>query len=198
MTLAMILDHLYITFLAVVLTILVGLPLGVLAYYYKPLRKGILFLVELLQTMPAMALLGIIMVFLGAGKPTAIIGLLLYSLLPVVQNTLLGLDQVEPGVKEVAKGMGMTKLYRLTHVELPIALPFIFTGIRIAIVTSVGVAVFATFVGGGGIGKVIYQGIRVQNMGLILKSTSTLMLMAVGFDTLMAFAEKKLYKKYAQ
>lgn len=198
MNINMILDHLVITFLAVLLTILCGMPLGILAYYFKPLRRAIMLLVEVLQTMPAMALLGILMVFMGAGKFTAIVGLLLYSLLPVVQNTLLGLEQVDAGVKEVARGMGMTKLYRLVHVELPIAFPYIFTGVRIAIVTSVGVAVFATFIGGGGLGKVIYQGIRVQNMNLILQSTLTLMLMAVGFDSLMALAEKRIYKKYAQ
>ena len=86
-------------------------------------------------------------------------GLLLYSLLPIVQNTYVGLSEVDASIKEVATGMGMTRLYRLIIVEMPIAFPFIFTGIRIATVTAVGVAVFATFVGGGGLGSVIYQGI---------------------------------------
>lgn len=197
MTAAMIWDHLFLVFVSVLLTIGVGVPLGVLAYTCKPWRRTVLWLVEVLQTVPAMALLGIIMVFLGAGKATVVTGLLLYSLLPVVQNTCLGLTQVDPGVKEVARGMGMTKLYRLLHVEGPIAFPYIFTGIRIAVVTSVGVAVFATFVGGGGLGRAIYQGIRVSNMGLILRSTTTLMVMAVGFDIILALVEKRLYQRFS-
>ena len=197
MNLDMVLDHLYIVFLSVLLTIAVGVPLGMLAYYFKRIQRVILWLAQILQTVPAMALLGIIMVFFGAGKLTVVIGLLLYSLLPVVQNTCLGLDQVDPGVKEVARGMGMTRFYRLIKVESQIAFPFIFTGIRIAVATSVGVAVFATFVGGGGLGKAVYQGIRVQDMALILQSTFLLMLMAVGFDLLMAFFEKKLYQRYS-
>ncbi len=197
MKLTMVLDHLYLVFLSVLLTIAFGVPLGMLAYYFRPIQQISLWLVQLLQTVPAMALLGIVMVFLGAGKLTVIIGLLLYSLLPVVQNTCLGLGQVDPELKEVARGMGMSRFYRLIKVESPIAFPFIFTGIRIAVVSSVGVAVFATFVGGGGLGRAIYQGIRVQNMSLILQSTFMLMLMAVGFDLLLAFFEKKLYQRYS-
>lgn len=195
MTLKMLSDHLVIVFFSVFATILIGVPLGICAYYYKSLRRLILWMVEILQTVPAMALLGIIMVFLGAGKLTVVVGLLLYSLLPVVQNTHLGLMEIDPGVKEVARGMGMTRFYRLIHVEVPIAFPFIFSGIRIAVVTSVGVAVFATFVGGGGLGKAIYQAIRVQNTQSILISTMTLMVIAIAADITMAWAERALHRR---
>lgn len=197
MSLNMALDHLYIVFFAVLLTIVFGVPLGICAYYFKAFRRIILWCVEILQTIPAMALLGMIMILLGAGKLTVILGLLLYSLLPVVQNTYLGLSEVNPSIKEAARGMGMTRFYRLLHVELPIAFPYIFTGIRIAVVTSVGVAVFATFVGGGGLGNVIYQGIRIQNMPLIISSTLTLMVMAMVFDTVFALIEKRLYRRFS-
>lgn len=195
MTLKMLSDHLVIVFFSVFATILIGVPLGICAYYYKALRRFILWMVEVLQTVPAMALLGIIMVFLGAGKLTVVVGLLLYSLLPVVQNTHLGLTEIDPGVKEVARGMGMTRFYRLIHVEVPIAFPFIFSGIRIAVVTSVGVAVFATFVGGGGLGKAIYQAIRVQNTRSILVSTLTLMVIAIFADIAMARVERALHRR---
>ncbi len=188
-----ILEHLYIVLVAVIFTILVGLPLGILAYTNKRVRGIILWGVDILQTIPALALLGIIMVLFGAGKFTVILGLLLYSLLPVVQNTYRGLNNIEPGIKEAARGMGMNWWYRLIHVELPLAFPMIFTGIRIATVTAVGVAVFATFVGGGGLGSIIYRGIHIQNMSLILFGTLSLMVMAVLFDSVMAFIEKKLY-----
>ncbi len=197
MTLDMIMSHLYLVLAAVALTIIIGVPLGILAYFYKSVRKIILWVVEVLQTMPALALLGIIMVFLGAGKATVVIGLLLYSLLPVVQNTYVGLSEVDPAIKEVAQGMGMTKLYRLWHVEMPIAFPLIFTGIRIAAVTSVGTAVFATFVGGGGLGSLIYRGIRVSNMTMIMSGTLALMVMAVGCDGIMSHIEKRLYRRFS-
>lgn len=195
MTLGMVLEHLYIVVFSVALTVLIGVPIGVLAYLYKPAKGVLLWLVDILQTIPALALLGTLMVFLGAGKATVITGLLLYSLLPVVHNTYLGLTSVDESVKEAAKGMGMTKLYRLIQVELPIAFPMVFTGIRIATVTAVGVAVFATFVGGGGLGAIIYRGIHIQNMKLILSGTFTLMAMAVIFDALMALFEKRLYRR---
>lgn len=194
MSATMIFEHLYIVLLSVLFTVLLGLPLGVLAYMKKPVRSVVLWAVDILQTIPALALLGIIMVFLGAGKPTVIIGLVLYSLLPVVHNTYLGLSNIEPAIKEAADGMGMSRTYRLLHVEIPIAFPVIFTGIRIATVTSIGVAVFATFVGGGGLGSVIYRGIHIQNMQLILFGTLSLMGMAVLFDGVMAYIEKRLYR----
>jgi len=192
MTADMVLGHLFIVLVSVVLTIIVGVPLGVCAYFFTGVRKIILGVVEILQTIPAMALLGVIMVFLGAGKNTVILGLLLYSLLPVVQNTYVGLSEMDPAIKEVATGMGMTRIYQLIHVELPIAFPLIFTGIRISTVTAVGVAVFGAFVGGGGLGSVIYRGIRIQNMRLILTSTFALMAMAIVFDVVMAMIERRL------
>lgn len=189
--------HLYIVAVSILFSVICGVPLGVCAYFFKPVRAVILTTVEILQTVPAMALLGIIMVFLGAGKPTVIMGLILYSLLPIVQNTYVGLSEVDSSVKEVATGMGMSRLYRLVVVEMPLAFPFIFTGIRIATVTAVGVAVFATFVGGGGLGSLIYQGIRVQNMRMILIGTLALMGMAVVFDFVMTLIEKRLQHRFS-
>jgi len=197
MTMDMVIAHFTIVLASVLLTIIIGVPLGVCAYFFPKFRRVVLGIVEVLQTIPAMAILGIIMVFLGAGPRTVIIGLLLYSLLPVVQNTYVGLKEVDPAIKEVAKGMGMTRIYGLVNVEIPIAFPLILTGIRIAAVTAVGVAVFGSFVGGGGLGSVIYRGIRVQNMNLILTGTLTLMAMAVLLDAAMSFAEKRLRRRFS-
>ncbi len=188
-------EHLFIVVVSTLITVAIGVPLGVLAYFQKSFRKLILFAVDILQTIPALALLGMIMVFLGAGKPTVIIGLVLYSLLPIVYNTCLGLTEIDPAIKEAAMGMGMTRIYRLFHIEFPLAVPTIFTGIRIAAVTAVGVAVFATFVGGGGLGGVIYRGIHIQNMRLILFATLSLMVMAIVIDVVMSFTEKRLQRR---
>jgi osmoprotectant transport system permease protein len=190
-------DHLFIVFISVMFTIIAGTPLGICAYFYKTARKVILTTVEILQTVPVMALLGIIMIFMGAGKPTVIFGMLLYSLLPVVQNTYLGLSEADPAIKEAATGMGMTRMYKLVRVELPIAFPLIFAGIRIATVTAVGIATFASLVGGGGLGALIFRGIRTSNIRLILTSTGALMLMALVFDFGMALVEKYLQKRFS-
>ncbi len=195
MTMKLVLEHLYLVLLSVLFSTAVGLPLGIFAYLNRPARKVVLWASEVLQTIPALALLGMVMVLFGAGKPTVIIGLVLYSLLPIVHNTFLGLDNISPGVKEAARGMGLSKWDRLFSIELPLALPMVFTGIRIATVTAVGVAVFATSVGGGGLGSIINQGIRTQNMRLIFSGTLTLMAMAVVFDAGMALIEKRMNRR---
>lgn len=195
MTLDMVLAHLFMVVISVLLTIVIGVPVGICAYYFPKARPIILKVVEILQTIPALALLGVIMVFLGPGKPTVIIGLFLYSLLPVVLNTTVGLTGVDPALKEAATGIGMTRMERLIRVELPIAFPLIFTGIRIATVTSIGVAVFGAFVGGGGLGAIIYESIRTSKMALLMQSTVVLMGMAIIFDFGMGQIEKYLQRR---
>ena len=194
MTWTLILEHLFIVLSAGMLSIALGLPLGILSYVYPRVRGIILHIVDLLQTIPSLALLGIIMVVLDPGKLTVILGITLYSLLPIVRNTCLGFQEVDPGIKEAARGMGMTKLYRILVVEFPLAFPTIFTGIRIAVVNAIGTAVFAAYVGGGGLGKVITQGIRVADLKMILAATGVLMVIAAGLDFLMAWFEKQMRK----
>lgn len=196
MTFNIIMEHLFIVITASLLSIMIGLPLGVLSYLYPKSKHFILNIVDILQTIPTLALLGIIMVFAGAGKITVIIGITLYSLLPIVRNTYLGLEQIDNGIIEAAIGMGMNKGYRLFKVELPLAFPVIFTGVRIAVVSAIGTAVFAAFVGGGGIGSVLNRGIRIQDMGMILQGTAILMLIAVVLDLLMMWFEKRMQKNH--
>ncbi len=192
MTWSLIFEHLFIVLAASLLSIAVGLPLGIWAYVSKTARPVILRVVDLLQTIPSLALLGIIMVVLDPGKLTVIIGITLYSLLPIVRNTCLGLQEVDPGVKEAARGMGMSKPYRVLMVEFPLAFPTVFTGIRIAVVNAIGTAVFAAFVGGGGLGGVITQAIRIKDMGGILAATGVLMVIAVVLDLIMGWFETQM------
>ena len=194
MTWSLICEHLFLVLAASILSIAIGLPLGIWAYVSKTARPVILRAVDLLQTIPSLALLGIIMVFLDPGKLTVIIGITLYSLLPIVRNTCLGLQEVDPGVKEAARGMGMSKPYRVLMVEFPLAFPTVFTGIRIAVVNAIGTAVFAAFVGGGGLGGVITQAIRISDMKLILAATGVLMVIAVVLDLLMGWFENQMRK----
>ncbi len=195
MTVEMVLEHLYIVFMAVIMAIAVGVPLGVVTYLVPKVRKVILFVTDVFQTIPSLALLGLIMILVGAGKTTVIIGLTMYSLLPIVRNTNLGLSNVDPGIKEAARGMGMSRLYQLVFIELPLSFPVIVTGIKIAAVNSIGTAVFAASVGGGGLGSIIYRGIRVMNVNLILTATVSLMAMSIVFESIMDFIAKRLEKK---
>jgi osmoprotectant transport system permease protein len=185
-------QHLYLVCVACVFTTLFGLILGAIAYVFKPARSIILWIVDILQTIPVLALLGIIMLLFGATSTTVIVGIVLYSLLPVVRNTFTGLENIDPGIKEAAIGMGMTKLQRLFRVELPLSFPIIFTGIRIAVVTSIGTAVFGAVVGGGGLGSTISRAILIQDMSTLMQATLTLMVMAVIFDFGMGYVEKVL------
>ena len=194
MTWSLICEHLFIVLAASIMSIAIGLPLCIWAYVSKTARPAILRAVDLLQTIPSLALLGIIMVFLDPGKLTVIIGITLYSLLPIVRNTCLGLQEVDPGVKEAARGLGMSKPYRVLMVEFPLAFPTVFTGIRIAVVNAIGTAVFAAFVGGGGLGGVITQAIRISDMKLILAATGVLMVIAVVLDLLMGWFETQMHK----
>lgn len=195
MSLNMILEHFIIVGVSAVFLLLIGLALGIVAYRYPRMKKYIMFVVDVFQTIPTLATLGILLVFFGATLTTVVIGLVLYSLLPVVLNTVVGLESVDPGVKEAAVGIGMSRMQRLFRVELPLAFPMVFSGMRIAVVTSIGVAVFATFVGGGGMGEILYKGVRTQNMSMIIQGTIVLIIMSFAVDGVLAFYENKLTKK---
>ena len=188
-------EHFTLILTAMGFIIVIGMVLGIISYLYPRPGKIILTLVDIMQTIPSLATLGIVMILFGGNRTTVIIGIVLYSLLPIVRNTNTGLNNVSAAVQEAARGMGMTRTYQLLHVDLPLAFPLIFTGIRIAAVTSISVAVFGTFVGGGGLGEVIYQGIRVQSMEQVLFGTASLMMMALLIDGLMSLVERHLYQR---
>ena len=198
MTMERVLQHLYLVGMAAGFTIISGLVLGILAYLYKPMRSVVLWTVDILQTIPVLALLGVLSIVAGSSSTTVIIGIVLYSLLPVVRNTYVGLTSVDPAIKEAATGMGMTKGQKIISVELQLAFPMIFTGIRIAIVTSIGTAVFGAVVGGGGLGSVINRAILIQDMDTLLEATLALMVMAVVFDFGMGYVEKRLKARRIQ
>lgn len=189
------LQHAYLVFMAAGFILTFGLSLGILAYVVPGVRKPVLLVLDLFQTIPTLATLGFLVVLVGANATTVIIGLILYSLLPVVKNTLVGLDRVDPGIKEAAQGMGMPRWKRLVQVELPLAFPMVYAGMRIALVTSIGFAVFGAIVGGGGLGTLLYRGVRNQNMTMIITGTLTLMILSVIIDGTMGWVEKTYFIK---
>lgn len=197
MTISLIIEHMFLVLAAITMAVIIGIPLGICAYMAPKSKTIILRIVDILQTVPALALLGLIMILVGPGKLNVVIGITLYSLLPIVQNTYLGLSGIDSGIKEAAKGVGMTPKERLGKVEFPIAFPTVFTGIRIALVNAIGIAVFAAFVGGGGIGGVMNKAIRVQDMKMILIATGALMIIAVVLDLIMSISESQIRKSHS-
>jgi osmoprotectant transport system permease protein len=189
------LEHIYLVFTATIFSVIFGVILGIIAYRVKYLDKIILWITDTLQTIPSLALLAFLMIFFGLGDLTLIIGLILYSLLPITRNTYTGLKNVSPFLKDAAKGMGMSKMQRLILVEVPLSFPLMFAGIKIALVTSFSIAVLGVLIGAGGLGSIIYAGIQMQDIALILKGAIPVTLMAIMFDILMSVIEKRMIKK---
>ena len=130
---------------------MVAIPLALLLARFPRAAKGLLYLTGLIQTIPALALLALMIPLVGLGELTAILALFLYSLLPIVRNTLTGLFNVDPLVRQVATGMGLTPRQQLLRIELPLAMPTLLAGIKTAAIISIGTATLAAFVGAGGL-----------------------------------------------
>jgi len=176
--------HLILAFGSVAIAILAGVPLGILLYRVKPLRAAVLNILNIVQTIPSIALFGLLIAPLawvaanvpgasalgisGIGMAPALVALFAYSLLPVVSNTVVGLVNVPEAANDAARGMGMTDRQRLFSVELPLAFPVILTGIRIVLVQNIGLATIAALIGGGGFGVFVFQGIGQTAMDLVL------------------------------
>ncbi|MFM1654301.1 ABC transporter permease [Brevibacillus sp. B_LB10_24] len=186
------LEHLVMCLIGVLLAIAVGVPLGIIMLRSPRLAVVIQTAAGVLQTIPSIALLLLIMVLFGLGKDTAILALFCYSLMPIIQNTYTGLKTVDPNLIEAGTGMGMTVFQLLMMVQLPLALPVLIAGIRVAMVVSVGIATIASFVGAGGLGDLILRGIATVDDMKILAGAIPAALLAIGADLLLDVVEKKL------
>ncbi|CAN5299896.1 hypothetical protein BH09BAC4_BH09BAC4_22710 [soil metagenome] len=176
------LTHIGLTFVSLLLALLIGVPLGILISRRTKLASSVLGVAGVLQTVPSVALLGFLIPLLGIGVGPALVALFLYALLPIIRNTYVGITEVSPSVKEAARGVGMTNNQILTKVELPLALPVIFAGVRTATVINVGVATLAAYVAAGGLGEFIFSGIALSNVNMMLAGAIPAALLAVGFD----------------
>lgn len=189
------LQHIGLTFISLFIAVLVGLPLGVFISRKKQFSGGILGVAGVLQTIPSIALLGFMIPLLGIGPKPAITALLLYALLPIIRNTFTGITGVDAAVKEAAVAMGMNKWQILFKVELPLAMPVIFAGIRTAMVITVGVATLASYIAAGGLGEFIFGGISLNNTNMILAGAIPAALLAILFDFLLSRLQKLNVKK---
>ena len=189
------LEHLQITGTAVILAILVGVPLGILITRYKRLANPILGIANVFQTLPSLALFGLIIPIMGIGRVPAIFVLFLYALLPIIKNTYTGINNVDPAIIEAGKGMGMTNSQILRMVKLPLALSVIMAGIRIATVINIGTTTIAALIGAGGLGDLIFRGISMDNAYLILSGAIPAALLALLVDWVLGIVERLLTPK---
>jgi len=183
-------EHTYISFIAVIAGFLIAVPLGILLTRTEKLNKYVIGFVNILQTIPSLALLGLMIPLLGIGVIPAIVALFLYSLLPMLRNTFTGIREVDPALKEAARGMGMTSLQILFKVELPMALSIIMGGFRTATIFTISWATLAAVIGGGGLGYLVFTGLGVANDNMLLTGAIATALLATVAD----FITQKIQK----
>lgn len=188
------LQHLYIVGLSSLFAILTAVPLGVFLtrFRFRNLAPRIVGIVNIGQTIPSLAVVALTVGFFGVGATTAIVALWIYSLLPILNNTMIGIIGADPAMIEAAKGMGMKPLRIFIKVELPQALAMIIAGIRTAITINIGSAILAAFVGGGGLGNLIIAGNNISRIQVLVLGASLPVLMALSVDAIFEIIVWKL------
>lgn len=184
-------QHVKLTAISTFWVLIIAIPLGI-AMTRRGLKKaapGVTTLANIGQATPAIGLLALLVIWLGIGPSTAIIGMVIYAVLPVFSNTVAGLNAIEPTLVEASRGIGMSALGTLTKVELPLAVPLILAGVRTALVLNVGTATLATFGGGGGLGDLITSGIQTQRMPVLVLGSVLTVVLALLVDWLASLAE---------
>ena len=165
---SLLVEHINLTLISVLVAILIGVPMGILISHFKKINKTVMGIANTIQAIPSMALLGFLIPFLGIGVMPSIFMVVLYSLLPIIKNTYTSIEGINPQMIEAAEGIGLTKLQILFKIQIPMALPVIMAGVRISAVTAVGLMTIAAFVGAGGLGFLVFSGIRTANTYQIL------------------------------
>ncbi|OZT11929.1 glycine/betaine ABC transporter permease [Priestia aryabhattai] len=183
------LEHVQISVLALLIAVLISVPLGLYLTRHERIAEPIIGVTAVLQTIPSLALLGLLIPVVGIGTVPAVIALFLYALLPIVRNTYTGIKEVDPSLIEAARAMGMNSFRRLVKVELPLALPVIMAGIRTAMVLIIGTATIVALIGAGGLGSLILLGIDRSDNALILLGAIPAALLAIVFDVALRIIE---------
>src|SRR5699024_5793288 len=188
-------EHLYISVISVVLGIIVAVPLGVVLTRVPKVADKIMALVGIIQTFPTLAILAFFIPLIGIGKIPAIVALFFYSLLPILRNTYTGVSSLDEGLIDAGRGMGMSNFERVKMVELPLALPVIMAGSRLSTVYLIGWATLAAYIGAGGLGDFIFDGLNLFKTEFILAGAIPTTLLAIIIDYLLGKLEEKLTPK---
>lgn len=186
-------QHFLTSIYGVLLAALVGIPIGILIAKYSKISSFVISIANIIQTIPALAMLAILMLGMGLGRTTVIVAVFLYSLLPIIKNTYTGITNINRDLIDAGKGMGMTRSQVLRMIELPLSLSVIIGGIRIALVVAIGVTAIGAFIGAGGLGDIIIRGTNATNgTAIILAGAIPTALMAVVADIILSLIERKL------
>lgn len=190
-------QHLLISFWSTVLVVAVAVPLGILLTRPRIRRVGpfVLAVANSGQALPAYGLLILFLAMMGQGTRTVVFALVVYAILPVLRNTMVGLDNVDRNTLEAGRGMGMTRWGVLTRIELPLAVPVILAGVRVAMVINIGMATLAFLIGGGGLGITIASGLKLQQDPVLVVGAWLVAIVALSFDWVGAVAERVLKPK---
>lgn len=188
-------EHLYISFISVFLGIIVAVPIGVALTRVPKIADKFMSLVGIIQTFPTLAILAFFIPLLGIGKIPAIVALFFYSLLPILRNTYTGVSSLDEGLIDAGRGMGMTGIERVKMVELPLAMPVIMAGIRLSTVYLIGWATLAAYIGAGGLGDFIFDGLNLFKTEFILAGAIPTTLLAIITDYFLGKIEEKLTPK---
>ena len=190
-----IVEHIQISFIALIIALIIAIPLGIYLSYHKKLANIVIAINGVIQTIPSLAILALLIPIVGIGRKPAIIALILYALLPILHNTYTGITGVDPMYMVTSRALGMNKFQQLSKVQLPLAMPVIMTGVRTAAVLIIGTATLASLVGAGGLGKLILLGLDRNNNYLILLGAIPAALLAILFDFIFKQLEKLSIKK---
>lgn len=191
-------EHIQLTVIAILIAIVIGVPLGIFITYFKFAKRPIMAMTNIVQAIPSMALLGFMIPLFGIGTKPAIVMVTLYSLLPIIKNTVAGLNGINPDTIEAAKGIGLDKFQLLYKVQIPLAAPVIMTGVRISAVGAVGLMTLAAFIGAGGLGYLVYAGIRTVNNAQILAGAVPACILALLIDYIFSVLERVVTPKNLQ
>jgi len=186
------LQHVRLVGITIAIAAALALPAAVLLARRPAARRWVLGVTNIAQTVPSLALFGFLLPLIGIGEHTAILALSLYALLPILRNTLTGILGVDPAVRESALAMGMTPRQILWQVELPLAVPSIVSGLRIATVTTIGTATVAAFIGAGGLGVFLVRGIAMMDKQALLAGALPAAAMALAADEVLEWIERRL------
>lgn len=185
-------EHVLISLLAISIASVLGIILGIIISEYRKFSGLILGTVNILYTIPSIALLGFFITITGVGNTTALIALIIYALLPIIRSTYTGIVNINPLIIEASEGMGSTKLQQLFKVKLPLALPVLMSGIRNMVTMTIALAGIASFVGAGGLGVAIYRGITTNNSAMTFLGSLLIAILALIFDFILGIIEKRL------
>lgn len=185
-------EHLLLSFVALALGIIVAVPLGIWLSQVPKIANVVIGIASVLQTIPTLALLTLMVILLGVGKLPSIVALFIYSLLPILRNTYLGISGVDPNLIDAAQGMGMSRMQVIRKVLLPLAVPVIMAGIRLSAVYVIAWTTIAAYIGGGGLGEFIFNGLQGYRIDLILGGTIPTIIISILMDLFGGYLERKM------